>query len=99
MFKTWTCLVAIVAAVFLTQTTGFAVEGDKKPQRPQPEFPYEFKTMQRGESQEGGKKGWGNTFIMRFNKQTGQAWILTHVGNDLVWVPVPEDTRKETGRK
>jgi hypothetical protein len=53
------------------------------------EYPYEVKSVQRGETHDQ-EKGWSNTFIVRVNKQTGHTWILTHVGNDLIWVMVPE---------
>lgn len=54
---------------------------------------FEMGTYERGETHADGG-GYNNKFIMRFDKTSGEAWILTHVGNGLVWVKVPDHDGK-----
>jgi len=58
---------------------------------PDMDYPFEVKTLQRGETR-AQYEGWTNTLIVRVNRKSGQTWILTHVGKELVWVLVPEPT-------
>lgn len=56
-------------------------------------YPYEIKTVERGEQNLGKNEGWHNHFIVKMNTQTGDTWILTHIiekqQNFLKWVFVP----------